>query len=85
MCVLIFLYFLLIGVTGSHARVLGVGMVNLKFTSGKTVLLKHVQHVPSINKNLVSGALLCRDGFKIMLESNKYIVSKYGIFVGKAM
>jgi hypothetical protein len=49
------------GVTGlllmgnvSHARVL----VNLKFTSGKTVPLKHVQHVPSIKKNLVSGSLL---------------------------
>jgi hypothetical protein len=27
---------------GSHAHVLGVGMVILKFTSGKTVLLKNV-------------------------------------------
>jgi hypothetical protein len=27
---------------GSHARVLGVGTVVLKFTLGKTVLLKHV-------------------------------------------
>ena len=39
---------------GSHARVLGAGMVVLKFTSGKTVLLKNVKHVPSIKKNLVS-------------------------------
>ena len=46
---------------GSHARVLGVGTVNLKFTSGKTVRLKNVQHVPTIKKNLVSGSLLCRD------------------------
>ena len=45
----------------SHARVLGVGTVNLKFTSGKTVWLKNVQHVPTIKKNLVSGSLLCRD------------------------
>jgi hypothetical protein len=56
----------------------------LKFTLGKTVLLKHVQHVPSIKKNLVSGSLWCRDGFKIMLESNKCILSKYETFVGKA-
>ena len=41
---------------GSHARVLGAGTVILKFTSRKTVLLKNVQHVPSIKKNLVSGA-----------------------------
>jgi hypothetical protein len=40
---------------GSHAHVLGVGTVILKFTSGKAVLLKIVQHVPSIKKNLVSG------------------------------
>jgi hypothetical protein len=31
---------------GSHTRVLGVGIVILKFTSGKTVLLTNVQHVP---------------------------------------
>jgi hypothetical protein len=49
---------------GSHAH---VGTVSLKFTSGKTVLLKHVQHVPSIKNNLVSASLLCRDGFKIIL------------------
>jgi hypothetical protein len=48
---------------GSHARVLGVGTVVLKFTSGNTVLLKHVQHVPSIRMNLVSGSMLCRDGY----------------------
>jgi hypothetical protein len=42
-----------------------------------------VQHVPSIKKNLVSGSLLCRDGYKIVFESNKCILSKYGTFVGK--
>ena len=59
---------------GSHATVHGVGMVDLKFTLGKIVQLKNVQHVPSINKNLVSGSLLCRDGFKVVLESNKVVV-----------
>ena len=68
---------------GSHASVHGVGMVDLKFTSGKIVQLKNVQHVPSINKNLVSGSLLCRDGFKVVLESNKVIVSNHGLFIGK--
>ena len=68
---------------GSHARVLGAGTVVLKFTLGKTVLLKNVQHVPSIKNNLVSGSQMCRDGFKIMLESKKCVVSRHGIFVGK--
>ena len=59
---------------GSHASIHGVGTVDLKFTSGKIVHLKNVQHVPSMNKNLVSGSLLCRDGFKVVLESNKVVV-----------
>jgi hypothetical protein len=67
----------------SHASIHGIGMVDLKFTSRKIVQLKNVQHVPSIHKNLVSGTLLCRDGFKVVLESNKLVVSKYGQFIGK--
>jgi hypothetical protein len=71
---------------GSHARVLGVGTVIEKFTSGKTMLLKNVHHVASIKKNLVSGSLLCRDGYKLVFESNKCILSKYGtFFLEKAM
>jgi hypothetical protein len=62
---------------GSHASVRGVGTVDLKFTSGKIVELRNMQHVPSMNKNLVSGSLLWRDGFKVVLESNKIVVSKY--------
>jgi hypothetical protein len=70
-------------VNRSHAHVLGVGTVILKFTLGKTVLLKNVQHVPSIKNNLVSGSLRCRDGYKLVFESNKCILSEYETFVGK--
>jgi hypothetical protein len=68
---------------GSRAHVHGVGSVILKLTSGKTVLLKNVQHVTSIKKNLVSISLLCRDGYKVVFESNKCVVSRHGTFVGK--
>jgi len=68
---------------GTHAAVLVVGTVNLKFTSEKIVQLKTVQHVPSIKKNFVSGSLLYRDGFKLAFEFNKFVVSKYGTFIGK--
>jgi hypothetical protein len=68
---------------GSHASVRCVGTVDLKLTSRKIMQLKNVQHVPSINKNLVSDSLLCRDGFKVVLESNKFVVSKCGQFIGK--
>src|SRR3954465_10206083 len=63
---------------GLHATVRGVGTVDLKFTSGKIV-----QHVPTMNKNLVSGSLLCKEGFKLVFESNKVVISKYGQFIGK--
>jgi hypothetical protein len=63
---------------GSHASVRGVGTVDLKFTLGKIVQLRNVQNVPTMNKNLVSGSLLYRDGFKVILESNKVVVSKHG-------
>jgi hypothetical protein len=47
------------------------------------VQLKNVQHVPSIHKNLMSGTLLCRDGFKVVLDSNKMVVSKSRQFISK--
>ena len=62
---------------GLHATVLGVGTVDLKFTSGKMVQLKNVQHVPSIKKNLVSGSRLMKYRFKLVFESNKVVLSKY--------
>jgi hypothetical protein len=42
------------------------------------------EHVHSIKKNLISGSQLFRDGYKIVFESNKYILSKYGTFVEKS-
>ena len=46
--------------------------------------LKNVHHVPSINKNLVSGSRLCQDGFKLVFESNK-VVSSVDNLLEKAM
>ena len=47
--------------------------------------LKNVHYVPSVNKNLVSGSLLCRDAYKLVFESNKFVISKYGPLLVKAM
>ena len=47
---------------------------------------KNVQHVPTIKRNLVSGTLLLRrDDSKVVLDSNKVVVSKHGHFIAKAM
>jgi len=67
----------------SHARVLSVGTVILKFTLGKMVLMKNVQHVLSIKQNLVSGSQFCKDSYKIVFEANKVILSKFGTFIVK--
>jgi hypothetical protein len=67
----------------SYASVHGVGMVLLKLTSGNIMQLKNMQYVPSINNNLVSVSLLYRDGFKVVLESNKFIMSKSEQFIAK--
>uniref|UniRef100_A0A2N9HRU5 Retrovirus-related Pol polyprotein from transposon TNT 1-94-like beta-barrel domain-containing protein n=1 Tax=Fagus sylvatica TaxID=28930 RepID=A0A2N9HRU5_FAGSY len=51
----------------STARVEGKGKVILKMTSGKELILNDVLHVLDIRKNLVSGSLLSKNGFKLVL------------------
>ncbi|CAA0824983.1 Uncharacterized mitochondrial protein AtMg00300, partial [Striga hermonthica] len=67
----------------SSSDVAGVGIVVLKLTSGKELKLKDVLHVPNIRKNLVSGSLLVEHGFKLVFEAKKFILSKYGKFLGR--
>nr|GEV95900.1 retrotransposon protein, putative, Ty1-copia subclass [Tanacetum cinerariifolium] len=70
---------------GNHstAQVKGNGKIDLMFTSGNTLTLKNVLHVPDVRKNLVSGSLLNKFGFKLVFEYDKFILSKGGKFVGK--
>jgi len=64
-------------------EVAGIGDVELKFTSGKTLVLKEVMHTPKIRKNLVSGFLLNKDGFEQIIGADMYTITKNGIFIGK--
>ncbi|KAK8259527.1 hypothetical protein V6Z12_D13G062400 [Gossypium hirsutum] len=64
-------------------KVLGQGTVELNFTSGKKLTLTNVLHVPDVKKNLVSASILCNKGFKIILESYKFVLLKGDIYVGK--
>ncbi|GKA43936.1 zinc finger, CCHC-type containing protein [Tanacetum coccineum] len=64
------------------APVHGKGSVALEFSSGKTVTLFNVLYVPKLRKNLVSGPVLNKCGYKQVYESDKYILSKSGVFVG---
>ena len=67
----------------SHTtKVAGIGNVELKFTSGRT-LLKDVLHAPEMRKNLVSSFLLNKAGFVQNIGSDQYVITKNGSFVGK--
>ena len=54
----------------------GQGKVILKMTSGKELTLNDVLYVPEIRKNLVSGSLLNKHGFRMVFESDKVVLSK---------
>ena len=68
---------------GTLSKVEGKGIVKMKFTSGKIVTLVDVLHVPDIRKNLVSCPLLSKKGFKLMFESDKFVLTKGAMYVGK--
>ncbi|XP_027067531.1 uncharacterized protein [Coffea arabica] len=65
------------------ANVLDKGKVFLKLTSGKTLTLNDVLHVPNIRANLVFVALLGKVGVKVLFKSGKIIITKNNVFVGK--
>ena len=66
----------------STALVHGRGCVDLRFSSGKIVTLFNVIHVPDIRKNLVSSSVLNNHGYKQVIESDKFVLFKNGVFIG---
>nr|GFA02775.1 zinc finger, CCHC-type [Tanacetum cinerariifolium] len=56
--------------------------VALEFSSGKTITLFNEFYVPKTRKKLVSGLMLNKCGYKHVYKSDKYILSKSGVFVG---
>ena len=70
---------------GNHnkAKVLGKGIIEVKMSSDKMLILTNVFYVPDIKKSLVFASLLCKSGVKAVLELNKLILSNNGIFLGK--
>ena len=65
------------------SKVEGKGKVILKWTSGKELTLNDVLHVPDIRKNLISGSILSKKGFRMVFESDKFVLTKGGMYVGK--
>ena len=55
----------------------------LKLTSGKTLALNDVLHVPNSRANLVFVALLGKVRIELPFESDKIVMTKNNVFVGK--
>ena len=54
----------------------------LELSSGKCLELRDVLHVSKIRKNLVSGSMLNRYGYKQVYKFERYVLSMGGVFVG---
>ncbi|KAE8645657.1 hypothetical protein Csa_020469 [Cucumis sativus] len=67
----------------STSKVEGQDKVILKMTSSKELTLNNVLHVPDIRKNLVSGSLLSKNDFKLVFVSDKFVLSKNEMYIGK--
>ncbi|GKA38822.1 retrovirus-related pol polyprotein from transposon TNT 1-94 [Tanacetum coccineum] len=57
--------------------------VILKMTSEKELKLTNVMYVPEIRKNLVSGWLLNKFGFPFVFDSDKFVLSRNQMCVGR--
>ncbi|GJT34322.1 zinc finger, CCHC-type containing protein [Tanacetum coccineum] len=57
------------------ALIHGKGSVVLEFNSGKSITLFNMLYIPKLRKNLISGPVLNKCGYKQLYESNKYITS----------
>ena len=63
--------------------VIGKEKVLLKLTSGKVLALNDVFHVLDIHWNLVSISLFGKTGVGSLFDSNKIVLTKNDVFVGK--
>ncbi|GJX91384.1 hypothetical protein Tco_0344710 [Tanacetum coccineum] len=66
----------------STKPILKRGNVVLEFNFGKTITLVNVVYVSGLRKNLMSGLVLNKCGYKQVHESDNYILSRRGVFVG---
>ena len=66
-------------------QVIGKGKVLIKLTSRKVLTLSDVLHVLDICWNLVSLSLLGKARVRILFDSDKIVLTKDDIFVGKRL
>lgn len=62
----------------AFSKIIGRGKVVLK-----ELTLQNVKHVPDMRKNLISGTLMSKAGFATNFESDKLMLKKFGVFIGR--
>ena len=67
----------------STSKVEGQEKIILKMPSRKKLTLNNVLYIPDIRKNLVAESLLSKNGFRLVFESDKFVLTKNGMYVGK--
>lgn len=65
------------------SKVEGKGNVTLKMTSSKELILNNVLHVSDIYKNLVFRTMPSKNGFTLVFVSDKFVLIKNEMYVGK--
>ena len=54
-------------------------------TSGNELTLTNVLYIPEIYKNLVSSSLLNSYGFRLVFESDKFVLSNSRMYIGNGI
>lgn len=67
----------------SRSKVEGQGKVLSKLMSNKELNLNNVLHMLDIHKNLASGSLLIKNGFKLVFVSDNFVLIKNNMYIGK--
>ena len=57
--------------------------VILKWTSEKELTLNDVLHISDICKNLISDSTLSKKGFRMVFESDKFVLIENRVYVSK--
>ena len=47
-------------------------------------MLNHVYYAPNISRNIISGSLLNRLGYKLVFKADRCIISRSNLFIGNA-
>ena len=69
----------------SIKEVMGSERVELNMTSNKVLIFQGVLHVLTLQGNLIIESHLFRTRYRIVKESNKFVIFKNKVFIGKGL